>query len=126
MSLIFSFGIVLGAFVYILNYINGELVMKVNSKSNVGKYYAATRKENREGYEVDDWDYLNCSGDEITDKKQINLIFNSFRYEDWYGEYNFYVNDESFHVVEVVGKNVIVKEAIEEIEDSTRMEHQSN
>jgi hypothetical protein len=105
MFLIFVFGALLGAIVFVLTSIDGELIVTINSKygmslgsnSDVSKAYVAKRKKGRGGYSSDDWDYYNDSGDIIEDKLLIKLIYNTFSHEDWYGEYAFYVNDEPYY-----------------------------
>ena len=103
---IFIFGALLAAVVFILTNMNGELIIRVNSKygislgsnSDVSKAYVAKRKKDKSGDNVNHWKYYNDSGETIKDETLSNLIFDSFKYEDWYGEYAFYINDKDFYL----------------------------
>jgi len=126
---IFIFGALLAAVVFILTNMNGELIIRVNSKygislgsnSDVSKAYVAKRKKDKSGDNVNHWKYYNDSGETIKDETLSNLIFDSFKYEDWYGEYAFYINDKDFYLnttsIEEVIKEEEIVNSIEEMED---------
>jgi len=126
---VFVFGILLGAIVFILISMNNELVITINSKygislgsnSDITKAYVAKRKKDKSGYKINHWNYYNDSGDKITDKALIRIIYNSFSHEDWYGEYVFYVNDKDFYQdttsIEDVTKEDEIINSIDKMED---------
>lgn len=130
MIFIFLFGVVLSVVVAVLFNIDEELIITVKSKygialgsnSDITKTYVAKRISKTTGNKPSDWNYYNEAGEIITDVILIELIHKSFVNEDWYGEYDFYVNDEGYYseltTVDDVQKEQHVMDSIEEMEEA--------
>ena len=122
---IFVLGALLGAFVFIITNINGELVIILNSKYgiylegdyNISKAYVVKRKKNKTGYNPDDWNYYDEFGSTIKDNELIKLIHSTFVNEDWYGDHGFYVNDEIYYSNIVKDNKEEIINKVEEMED---------
>lgn len=72
-----------------------SLVLVVESRGGNGDYLAM-RKTRKRGYQVNDWNYYDKEGEEITDERLKNIIFDSFANEDWYSDIPFYAEDINY------------------------------
>lgn len=130
MIFIFLFGVLLSVVVAVLFNMDGEVIITVKSKhgialgskSAITKGYVAKRIKGKTGNEANHWVYYNDGGDIITDEALTKLIHKVFVDEDWYGEYNFYVNDEGYYSeltnINDVEKEQHVMNTVEEMEEA--------
>lgn len=125
MILIFLLG-ALFAILMLFNNINNDLIIKIKSKHTIShsedKYYIAKRKSDKKGYFINDWLYYKNTGELIKNRELKKLLYNSFKNEDWYGDYQFYVDDESEYIktisLDKIKKEVKVVNSVKEMEES--------
>lgn len=123
MILVFILGILIAGFFVFINNLNNDLVIIVNSKYNTNNYYVVVRKSDKNGYNVNHWEYYDNKGNIIYNHGLINFIYDSFKDEDWYGDYTFYVNDKMFHInkktkIKNISDEMKIVDTIKEMEES--------
>lgn len=119
-------GLILAGVLYLVFRPTTETIVTI--KSNYGatatngapKTYVAKKKKNRNGYSHSDWDYYDDLGNLIEDLILIELLYGVFEDEDWYGDYDFYVEDEGYYnevlAVEDVQNEENIMNSVEEVE----------
>lgn len=127
---IFIFGMILMVALLVLFNMDSDVIIAIHSRygmglkdSNVSTSYVAKKKKGRKGKDSSDWDYYDDSGEKVEKKELIELIFSVFAHEDWYGEYNYYVNDEPLYSdttsVDAINHEQEVMDSIEEEKEIT-------
>lgn len=88
-----------------------EITVVIKSKGG-DRTYLAKRIMGTKGKDVYDWTYYDEDGDTIEDETVLVSLFESFSEEDWYGDYEYYVDDSSYHVDETLVEDIKEEEKI--------------
>jgi uncharacterized membrane protein YgcG len=109
--------LVVGALFLTMGKTEKGLTVRVKSKSR-NTNYKAVRKPGMTGRLANHWDYYDEDDTLIEDLILIDLLFDAFAEEDWYGDYDYYVEDgknysaeEDVTLSEVQNEETVVEEA---------------
>ena len=100
---------------------NKDILVKIKSLKN-GKIYTAKKDKKSKTQTFLDWFYFDEDGNEIENNDLKKLIFEAFYDEDWYGEYDFIVNDSSFIYDIPSPEDILGGEAMPYVEHRKRKE----
>jgi len=74
-----------------------ETTVTITSKDG-NRTYLAKRTKGMKGNDVYDWTYYDEDGDMIEDETIVVSLFESFSEEDWYGDYEYCIDDSPYFV----------------------------
>jgi hypothetical protein len=96
MGTLYVIGFLVLFFGMIMVFMSGDKDILVKIKAKSGKIYTAKKNKKSKNHNFLDWWYYDENGKDIEDEELKKLIYEAFYDEDWYGDYEFTINDIHF------------------------------